>query len=75
MTKAGLASVRLLKLISHSIRVLHLRLEIRRQLLQLLLVRTLHRPIHGQPLLLVWLWDEVEVYVVDLLMCYPAIVL
>jgi hypothetical protein len=54
---------------------LHLRLDLLQELRELTLVRALRLPLDTQPVLLIRLWDQMEVYMVDHLMRDPTVVL
>jgi hypothetical protein len=54
---------------------LHLRLDLLQQLRQLTLICVLRVPLDAQSLLLVRLRDQVEMYMIDLLVCNSSIVL
>lgn len=54
---------------------LHFRLDLLQQLLQLSLIRLLRRPLNAQTLLLIWLGDQVEMHMIDLLMRDTTVVL
>lgn len=54
---------------------LHLTLNLLQQLLQFALIRFLRWPINAQPLLLIWLGDQVEMDMIDLLVRNASIVL
>lgn len=53
----------------------HLRLNLLKQLLQLIHISFLLRPLDSQALCLVWLGDDVEMDVVNLLVSQTAVVL
>jgi hypothetical protein len=54
---------------------LHLRLDLLQQLRQLALIRARRGPSNAQALLLIRLWNQVKMYMVDLLVRNPAVVL